>query len=83
VPDTAPELAGRSSLGRADAILSAFDEQHPTMSLTGTMARTGLPKTTVYRAIEKMVELGWLEHRDDRYAIGPRLFEMASLSGHS
>jgi DNA-binding IclR family transcriptional regulator len=80
VPDTAPDAGGRSSLGRADAILSSFDEQHPTMSLTGITARTGLPKTTVYRAIEKMLELGWIEHHGDRYSIGSRLFEMASLT---
>jgi DNA-binding IclR family transcriptional regulator len=80
VPDTSSEPSGRSSLGRADAILSAFDEQHPTLSLTGIMDHTGLPKTTVYRAIEKMLELGWLEHDGERYSIGSRLFEMASLT---
>lgn len=80
MPDTSAEPGGRSSLGRADAILSSFDEQHPSMSLTGITARTGLPKTTVHRAIEKMLELGWLEHDGDRYSIGSRLFEMASLT---
>lgn len=50
------------------------------MSLAAIMERTGLPKTTVYRAIEKMLELGWLEHHGDRYAIGSRLFEMALLT---
>ncbi len=50
------------------------------MSMPAIMARTGLPKTTVYRAIEKMLELGWLEHDGGRYSIGSRLFEMASLT---
>jgi hypothetical protein len=79
VPDTSPEPGGRSSIGRADAILSTFDERHPTMSLTEIVVRTGLPKTTVYRAIEKMLELGWLEHDGGRYSIGSRLFEVAAL----
>ena len=70
----------RSSLARADAILAAFDGAHTTMSLPGIVARTGLPKTTVYRATEKMLELGWLEHEYDRYAIGRRLFEIAMLT---
>lgn len=70
----------RSSLARADAILAAFDGAHATMSLPGIVARTGLPKTTVYRATEKMLELGWLEHEYDRYAIGRRLFEIAMLT---
>jgi DNA-binding IclR family transcriptional regulator len=50
------------------------------MNLTGIVARTGLPKTTVYRAVEKMLELGWLEHDGDHYSIGSRLFEMSSLT---
>jgi DNA-binding IclR family transcriptional regulator len=72
--------AQRSTLTRADAILGAFDEAHPTMSLAGIMARTGLPKTTVHRAAEKMAALGWLERDGDRYSIGNRLFELATLS---
>lgn len=74
-----PETS-RSSLGRADAILAAFDEAHLELSLPGIMARTGLPKTTVHRAVEKMLELGWLEHERDRYAIGSRLFVVAMLA---
>lgn len=70
----------RSSLARADAILAAFDGAHTTMSLPGIVARTGLPKTTVHRATGKMLELGWLEHEHDRYAIGRRLFEIATLT---
>jgi DNA-binding IclR family transcriptional regulator len=80
VPSSLPDADGRSSLGRADAILSAFDELHPSLSLTGITARTGLPKTTVYRAVERMLQLGWLEHNGTRYSIGSRLFEMASLT---
>jgi DNA-binding IclR family transcriptional regulator len=80
VPTSTPDADGRSSLGRADAILSAFDELHPALSLTGITARSGLPKTTVYRAIERMLQLGWLEHDGERYSIGSRLFEMASLT---
>ncbi|MGD9527415.1 IclR family transcriptional regulator [Pseudonocardia sp.] len=79
----------RSSLARADAILACFDDAHPTMSLPAIVAATGLPKTTVHRAIEKLLELGWLEqqringaigHGRDRYAVGRRLFEIATLA---
>lgn len=70
----------RSSLARADAILGAFDAAHSDMSLSGIIARTRLPKSSVYRAIEKMLELGWLQHSGSRYSIGNRLFELATLS---
>ncbi len=76
-----PEDPQRSSLGRADAILNAFDDANPTMSLYGIMARTGLPKTTVYRTVEKMIELGWLRRERHRYSIGTRFFEV-SLPTH-
>jgi DNA-binding IclR family transcriptional regulator len=68
-------------LSRADAVLAAFDSDHLTMTLFGLVARTGLPKTTVFRIAEEMVDLGWIERRGGRYRIGTRLFERASLAG--
>jgi IclR family acetate operon transcriptional repressor len=73
-----PAGAGRSGLARADAILGAFDGAHPALPLAAIVAKTGLPKTTVLRAVEKMRELGWLEHEGDRYSIGERLGELAT-----
>ena len=69
----------RCLLDRANAILEAFDAEHAALTLLGLVARTGLPKTTVHRTAKKMLELGWLEHRAGRYAIGTRLFERAML----
>ena len=68
----------RSNLRRADRILGAFDLTHSTLSLAGLIARTGLPKTTVYRATEQMISLGWLKHQAHRYSIGSRLFELTA-----
>jgi DNA-binding IclR family transcriptional regulator len=45
-------------LSRADAVLAAFDSDHLTMTLSGLVARTGLPKTTVFRIAEEMIDLG-------------------------
>jgi DNA-binding IclR family transcriptional regulator len=69
----------RCPLDRVDAILDAFDAEHVELNLLGLVARTGLPKTTVHRTARKMLELGWLEHRAGRYAIGTRLFERVML----
>jgi DNA-binding IclR family transcriptional regulator len=71
----------RSQLDRVDRILDAFDPGHTSLTLLGLVARTGLPKTTVYRTVRKMAALGWVEYRDGRYAIGARLFERATLAG--
>jgi DNA-binding IclR family transcriptional regulator len=78
---TTIEGRSRSLLSRADTILGAFDSTHSSMTLTGLVARTALPKTTVFRIAEEMIELGWLERHACRYRIGTRLFEHASLAG--
>jgi DNA-binding IclR family transcriptional regulator len=70
-----------SLLERVDLILDAFDTDHPSLTLLGIVARTGLPKTTVHRTIHKMMELGWVERYEGRYVIGTRLFERATLAG--
>ena len=68
-------------LDRVDRILDAFDPGHTSLTLLGLVARTGLPKTTVYRTVRKMAALGWVECRGGRYTIGARLFERATLAG--
>lgn len=78
--DTLALDAQRSVLDRADAILAAFDSEHIDLSLLGIMARTGLPKTTVHRAVHKMADMGWLQMLDGRYSIGTRILEHAGLS---
>jgi DNA-binding IclR family transcriptional regulator len=70
----------RSALGRADLIMGAFDVAHPTLSLPGIAARVKLPRTSVRRTVQKLVDLGWLERHDDRFAIGSRMFEIGGLS---
>jgi DNA-binding IclR family transcriptional regulator len=77
---TAALEAQRSVLDRADVILGAFDAEHIDLSLLGIMVRTGLPKTTVHRAVHKLVCLDWLEQHEGRYSIGTRLFEYAGIS---
>jgi DNA-binding IclR family transcriptional regulator len=67
-----------SALGRLDQLLAVFDAGHPSLSLAGLVARTGLPKTTVFRHATAMVAVGWLVHEDGRYRLGDRLFELGS-----
>jgi DNA-binding IclR family transcriptional regulator len=69
-----------SLLDRVDAILAAFDASNHAVGLAGLVARTGLPKTTVYRTAEHLVQLGWLHREADGYMVGARLSELASLA---
>ncbi|MGH3218336.1 MAG: IclR family transcriptional regulator [Streptosporangiaceae bacterium] len=69
-----------SLLDRVDAILAAFDASNRAVGLAGLVARTGLPKTTVYRTTEHMVQLGWLHREAGGYVVGARLCELASLA---
>jgi len=68
------------SLDRAAAILGAFDAAHRELTLAALVARCGLPRSTTHRAADRMIRLGWLDKPADRYRIGNRLFEIASLA---
>jgi len=69
-----------SLLDRVDAILAAFDASNRAVGLACLVTRTGLPKTTVYRTTEHMVQLGWLHRAAGGYVVGARLSELASLA---
>jgi len=69
----------RSVLRRATLILEAFDDEHAVLKLRGLSARTGLPRSTVHRTAEQLVELRWLERGPDGYRPGLLLFELGGL----
>jgi len=69
-----------TGLDRAAAILGAFDATNRELTLAVLVARCGLPRSTTHRTAMRMVQMGWLEKPGDRYRIGNRLFEIASLA---
>jgi DNA-binding IclR family transcriptional regulator len=69
-----------AGLERAAAILGAFDATHRELTLAVLVARSGLPRSTTHRTADRMIRLGWLDKPADRYRIGNRLFEIASLA---
>jgi DNA-binding IclR family transcriptional regulator len=75
--DIAPAESG---LDRAAAILGAFDPAHRELTLAALVTRCGLPRSTTHRTAMRMIQLGWLEKPGNRYRIGNRLFEIASLA---
>jgi len=72
-----------SLLSRAAAIVGAFDDRDPVVSLVELSRRTGLPKSTVHRIVGELVTLRVLERHDDGYRLGMWLFERGELvPGH-
>jgi DNA-binding IclR family transcriptional regulator len=68
-----------SVAGRISAIIDAFDAMSPTLSLSQLTDRTGLPKSTVHRMADQLVELRWLERTSSGYRLGMRFFEVGGL----
>ena len=76
-------LDPNSVLARAATILDAFDGTRPVLSLSELAARTGLPKSTVHRFAEQLLDLGWFERAPGGYRVGMRLFEVGGLADRS
>lgn len=69
-----------SVLSRAGAVLGAFDEFEPELSLAQLTARTGLARSTTHRLAAELTELGMLERTPRGYRIGLRLWEIGELA---
>src|SRR5438309_7137932 len=69
-----------SVLRRAALILDAYDGADPVLPLSALIVRTALPKSTVHRLADQLVDLGWLERSGTGYRIGLRLFEVGGLA---
>ncbi|HMC40134.1 MAG TPA: IclR family transcriptional regulator [Acidimicrobiales bacterium] len=68
-----------SVAGRISMIIGAFDAGSPTLSLSQLTERTGLPKSTVHRMADQLVEFKWLERTATGYRLGIRFFEVGGL----
>lgn len=75
--DSAPSAV----LDRASLILGAF-EGHARLNLAQIVRRTGLPRSSVHRMLERLVALRWLCRDGHDYALGMRLVELGSLAVH-
>ncbi|MEU8789331.1 IclR family transcriptional regulator [Streptomyces sp. NPDC048643] len=72
---------GRSAPERLLAVLAAFDQGHPALSLTAISRRAGLSLTTTHRLVAALAEWGALERdADGVYHVGLRLWETAALA---
>jgi DNA-binding IclR family transcriptional regulator len=78
VPDDKPEHR-ESVAGRISMLIGAFDAASPTLSLSQLTERTGLPKSTVHRMADQLVEFRWFERTAAGYRLGIRFFEVGGL----
>ncbi|MBM7278507.1 IclR family transcriptional regulator [Gordonia rubripertincta] len=70
------QLDRSSVLGKAIAVLQAFDPNDRQVTLAELAERTALPKTTVHRLAGQLVAARLLNRTPNGYALGSGLFEL-------
>lgn len=68
-------------LDRLTLVLDAFDGRER-LSLAEVVLRTGLPRSSAHRMLDRMVSLRWLQRSGRHYSLGLRLMELGSLAVH-
>ena len=68
-------------IDRISLILDAF-EGPGRLTLAQIVRRTGLPRSSVHRMLERLVQLRWLRRSGRDYELGMRLVELGSLAVH-
>ncbi len=71
------------SLERGLAVITAFDRDHPAMTLTEVAQRTGLSRATARRFLLTLVDLGFVRLDGTRFSLTPQVLRLgtAYLSG--
>ena len=75
-PETPSAVIDRISL-----VLDAF-EGPGRLTLAQIVRRTGLPRSSAHRMLERLVQLRWLRRSGRDYELGMRLVELGSLAVH-
>src|SRR6201992_2011669 len=68
-------------IDRVSLVLDAFDGPGR-LSLAQVVRRTGLPRSSAHRLLERLVQLRWLRRQGRDYELGMRLVELGSLAVH-
>ncbi|SEK87586.1 IclR family transcriptional regulator [Rhodococcus maanshanensis] len=70
-----------STLERASRVLDVFDGGRR-LNLTQIVLRTGLPRSSVHRMLERLVSLRWVIRQGNEYGLGLRMMELGSSAVH-
>lgn len=76
-----PSQAPSATLDRLSLVLDAF-EGRSSLSLAEIVIRTGLPRSSAHRMLDRLVTLKWLRRQGRNYSLGLRLMELGSLAVH-
>src|SRR6201996_769595 len=68
-------------IDRISLVLDAFDGPGR-LTLAQIVRRTGLPRSSAHRMLERLVQLRWLRRSGRYYELGMRLVELGSLAVH-
>lgn len=79
-PKSAPETPS-AVIDRVSLVLDAFDGPGR-LTLAQIVRRTGLPRSSAHRMLERLVQLRWLRRSGRDYELGMRLVELGSLAVH-
>lgn len=64
------------SLARGLAVIGAFDERHPELTLSEAAARTGLSRASARRFLHTLVELGYAATDGKSFRLTPRVLRL-------
>lgn len=81
MPTPAAPATPSAVIDRVGLVLDAFDETGR-LTLAQIVRRTGLPRSSAHRILERLVDLRWLRRDGREYALGLRLMELGSLAVH-
>jgi DNA-binding IclR family transcriptional regulator len=77
----APVETPSAVIDRISLVLDAFDGPGR-LTLSQVVRRTGLPRSSAHRMLERLVQLRWLRRSGRDYELGMRLVELGSLAVH-
>jgi len=78
---TVEQATPSAVIDRVSLVLDAFDGPGR-LTLAQIVRRTGLPRSSAHRMLERLVTLRWLRRSGRDYELGMRLVELGSLAVH-
>lgn len=67
-----------SMVDRVVLILNVFERSSGTLTLGQISSRSRLPRSSVHRILQQLVNARWLQRDDNEYTLGLRMFEIGS-----
>jgi IclR family pca regulon transcriptional regulator len=76
VADRRADREFMATLAKGLAVLGAFGEQHPTLTLSGAAAAASLSRAAARRVLRTLAELGYVTQSGRQFSLAPRILEL-------